>query len=128
MPFHPTLGLDPSRLAILIFVLVIPSVILFIVRNYIHLRNRKKPFIDAPILNLGPDKNYIAAAKKYKSHFKDVLQEGYEKFKEGIYQLWGIDGYLVIVSPRYVQELDALGTEVLDMHSASQKVGISLSL
>ena len=127
MSFHLTLRLDPYRLAILTFVLVIPSVVLLIARNYIHVRNRKKQFIDAPILNLGPDYNYIAAAKRYKSHFKDILQEGYEKFKEDVYQLWGIDGYLVIVSPRYVKELDALGTEVLDMHSASQKVGISLS-
>jgi hypothetical protein len=51
--------------------------------------------------------------------FKGILEKGYLKFKDGIYQVWGIDEHLLIVSAGFVTELNSLGTDVLDVHSAS---------
>lgn len=99
-----------------------------VVTSYIRAQNLKKPKVDVPILGLGKNKDYAEASNYYLFHFKQILEEGYQKFKNDVYQVWGIDGYLVIVSPRFVEELNALGTDVLDVHTASQTVSFYKSL
>ncbi|KAH6621651.1 cytochrome P450 [Chaetomium sp. MPI-SDFR-AT-0129] len=92
--------------------------------NYVQLQRLKKPAVDVPVLNL-KGKSFDEAAEYYLYHFKEILQQGYDRFKtvykKGAFQVWGIDGYIVIVSPQYLEELNALGTDTLDFHSASQK-------
>lgn len=92
--------------------------------NYVQLQRLKTPAVDVPVLNL-KGKSFDEAAEYYLYHFKEILQQGYDRFKtvykKGAFQVWGIDGYIVIVSPEYLEELNALGTDTLDFHSASQK-------
>ena len=94
--------------------------------NYIQLERLKKPAVGVPVLNLKGKKDYNEASQYYLYHFKELLQEGYQKFKHGTFQVWGIDGYIVIVSPDHLTELNALGTDALDFHAASQKVRVEI--
>ncbi|EPE26982.1 Cytochrome P450 [Glarea lozoyensis ATCC 20868] len=89
--------------------------------RYLRLRRLQTPQVDVPVINLGADRNFDDAHEKYLYHFKDLLQEGYQKSKHGVYQVWSLDGYILIVTPDLVEELNALGTEVLDFHAASQR-------
>lgn len=106
--------------------LVVFPILLILVPSYIATRRRKSPKVDVPVLNLrskeGGKLDYTAATEQYMYHFEDILQEGWQRFRDGIYQVWGIDGFLVIVSPKYAEEMNALGTDVLDVHAASQTV------
>ncbi|KAH6622511.1 cytochrome P450 [Chaetomium tenue] len=92
--------------------------------NYVQLRRLKTPSVDVPVINLRGE-DFDGAAEYYLYHFKEILEQGYGRFKglynKGAFQVWGIDGYIVIVSPEYLEELNALGTDTLDFHSASQK-------
>ena len=94
--------------------------------NYIQLERLKKPAVGVPVLNLKGKKDYNEASQYYLYHFKELLQEGYQKFKHGTFQVWGIDGYIVIVSSDHLTELNALGTDALDFHAASQKVRVEI--
>lgn len=113
----------PEPLCILGLVAIVYFILPWCI-NYVHLERLKKPVVDVPVLNLKGD-NFDAAANYYLYHFKELLQEGYDKFKtqfkKGAFQIWGIDGYIVIVSPDHLEELKLLGPDVLDFHSASQK-------
>lgn len=90
--------------------------------DYARVQRLKRARIDAPVVNLGVDENYAAATQRYMSDFKGILQEGYDKYKDRAFQVWGIDGYVAILSPDCVEEMSALGPEVLDFHAASQRV------
>lgn len=116
-------GLPPSLL-MLPFV-PIALAFSFALLSYLKIRQQKKIKVHVPVLNLGDDKNYAAASQRYMHHFKDILIEGYQKFKNDVYQVWGIDGFIIIVPPKYVEELNALGTDALDVHAASQTVSPS---
>ncbi|KAI9711714.1 MAG: hypothetical protein M1820_001858 [Bogoriella megaspora] len=112
---------DASTVANLTLVggaLVVITVIKIVISSHLRLRHRKKPKVDVPILGL--DANYAEATNRYMQNLKDILDEGYRKFRDGVYQIWGIDGFLVIVSPKHVEELNAIGTDALDLHAASQ--------
>ncbi|KAL6901271.1 cytochrome P450 [Trichoderma evansii] len=89
--------------------------------DYAHQLKLKRARIDAPVVNLGADVDYAAATQRYMRDFKGILQEGYDKYKHRAFQVWGIDGYIAILSPNYVEEMSALGTDVLDFHAASQR-------
>ncbi|KAF2463260.1 cytochrome P450 [Lindgomyces ingoldianus] len=54
-------------------------------------------------------------------HFKDILKEGYDKYKHREFLVWGIDGFITILSPDYLEELNVLGKDVLNFHAASQR-------
>ncbi|OHE91568.1 cytochrome P450 [Colletotrichum orchidophilum] len=91
-----------------------------LVPSLVSLYRWKEPKVRVPVLNLGEDKNYAAASEKYVHNFKAILQQGWERFRDGVYQVWGIDGFVVIVAPKFVEELNAKGTDVVDVHAASQ--------
>ncbi|KAJ3949580.1 uncharacterized protein N0V96_000701 [Colletotrichum fioriniae] len=91
-----------------------------IVPSLISLYRWKEPKVRVPVLNLGEDKNYASASEKYVHDFKSILQQGWERFRDGVYQVWGIDGFVVIVAPKFVEELNTKGTDVVDVHAASQ--------
>ncbi|KAK0375171.1 cytochrome P450 [Colletotrichum limetticola] len=101
-----------SFLVVIVLYKVVPSLI--------SLYRWKEPKVRVPVLNLGEDKNYASASEKYVHNFKSILQEGWERFRDGVYQVWGIDGFVVIVAPKFVEELNAKGTDVVDVHAASQ--------
>jgi hypothetical protein len=75
------------------------------------------------VLNL-KGKEFAEAERAYFENLCAYLQDGYNEYKHGFYQLFSPIGYLVIALGDFVKEMSQLPEGTLDFHGASQKVRI----
>ncbi|KAL4767273.1 cytochrome P450 [Aspergillus nidulans var. acristatus] len=111
------------RNAVFVLAVTLATVVARILyQNYRRAENLKRTGrIDGlPVLNLDGD-DFERATKRYRTELKELLQLGYKQFKHGIYQLWSVYGFVTIVSPDFLQELNALPKGTLDFYGAVQK-------
>jgi hypothetical protein len=74
--------------------------------------------LDLAVLNLR-GKGFAGAEQAYFDDLRGLLQDGYQKYKHGFYQLFTPTGYLVIALADYIKEINLLPEGTLDFHSAS---------
>ncbi|KAL7928083.1 cytochrome P450 [Trichoderma chlorosporum] len=115
-PFRPEFG---GLLALSIAIVSFLTLCSLLPSLY-HLYQWRRPQVPVPVLNLDKDRNYAAATDQYIHNFKSILEKGWLEFRHDVYQIWGVDGFVVIVPPEFVEELNAKGTAVVDLHTASQ--------
>lgn len=124
----PKLVPNPGATLLLLALLVGFVAATVLIQNYQRSDDLKRNGrIDGvPVLNLEGD-DFDRATRRYRTKLKQLLQAGYQRFKHGIYQLWGMYGFITIVSPDFLEELNMLPKGALDFYGAVQKVGISFS-
>lgn len=127
MAFVATLLLSFRNAVFMLVVTLAAAVARTLYQNYRRAENLKRTGrIDGlPVLNLDGD-DFERATKRYRTELKKLLQLGYRQFKHGIYQLWSVYGFVTIVSPDFLEELNALPKGTLDFYGAVQKVTPSI--
>ncbi|KAH7348304.1 cytochrome P450 [Rhexocercosporidium sp. MPI-PUGE-AT-0058] len=75
-------------------------------------------FLDLPVLNLA-NGDFSTASREWSANYEYYMKEGYKKYRHSAYQLWGPDGYVVVLSPDFLQELKYEKDEVCDFYSAA---------
>jgi hypothetical protein len=123
MAFVASLLLSCRNAVFVLAVTLATAVARILYQNYRRAENLKRTGrIDGlPVLNLDRD-DFERATKRYRTELKELLQLGYKQFKHGIYQLWSVYGFVTIVSPDFLEELNALPKGTLDFYGAVQKV------
>jgi hypothetical protein len=93
---HP---ITVTELLLLIFLYPLYRVAAWLrLADYAHQLKLKRARFDATVVNLGADADYADATQRYLRDFKGILQEGYDKYKHHAFQVWGVDGYIAILS------------------------------
>ncbi|KAI9758076.1 MAG: hypothetical protein M4579_003207 [Chaenotheca gracillima] len=65
-----------------------------------------------------------AKAQFVKSGF-DLLQEGYRKYPDGAFRVWTPNGFVVLISRRFIDELKNLPEDQADFYSANEEMVLS---
>lgn len=110
--------IEVTTIAISLLLLLLIQAIAFVKA---HFRRRKPPQRHLPTLNVH-NNDFAGALQQYLYGLLGLLKSGYALYKHSAYQIWGVDGYLTIVSTDFLDELIKLPRNALDFHGATQKV------
>ncbi|PGG99976.1 hypothetical protein AJ79_08338 [Helicocarpus griseus UAMH5409] len=106
---------QPAVLLVALFAILI--VVLTSVVDFL-LKHRK--LVDVPVLNLD-GWNFDKAKDVYNSNFTSLIKAGYEQYRGGVFQLWSPEGYQIILSPDFVDEMKNLQADKANLASAVEE-------
>ncbi|KAK2753894.1 hypothetical protein FQN54_007253 [Arachnomyces sp. PD_36] len=98
--------------SLLVAVILLTSVVEFLKKH--------RKLVDVPVLNL-EGWNFDKAKDVYNSDFTSLVKKGYEEYRGAIFQLWSPEGYQIILSPVFVDEIKCMQADKANLAAAVEE-------